>query len=71
MSKNLYNSDGKRVSVESLHEYLPDSVGLIALPKVTRVEVIDENGRSYVKYFKKGKLCLSFQDDIQTLKLFI
>ena len=40
------------------------------LSKVNRVEVIDENGRSYVKYFCNNvKMCL--QDDGYTLKLFL
>ncbi len=39
--------------------------------KVNRVEVIDENGRSYVKYCKEGDVSLSFQDDERTLKVFI
>lgn len=39
-------------------------------PDVNRVEVIDENGRSYVKYFCNNvKMCL--QDDDYTLKLFL
>ena len=43
--------------------------GIINLPKVTRVEVIDENGRSYVKY--NVEVELSYQDSAQTLKLFL
>jgi hypothetical protein len=39
-------------------------------PAVNRVEVIDENGRSYVKYnCNNVKMCL--QDDGYTLKLFL
>lgn len=36
---------------------------------VTRVEVIDENGRSYTKYDTQGYL--SFQDEGKTLKVFL
>jgi hypothetical protein len=43
--------------------------GIIKLPRVTRVEVIDENGRSYVKYGVEVEL--SYQDSAQTLKLFL
>ena len=44
--------------------------GLIPFPAVNRVEVIDENGRSYVKYnCNNVKMCL--QDDGYTLKLFL
>ena len=40
--------------------------------KVTRVEVIDENGRSYTKYLKPyQEVELSYQDDGRTLKIFI
>ena len=40
------------------------------LKKVSRLEVIDENGRSYVKYGVED-IELSFQDDNTTLKLFL
>lgn len=39
--------------------------------KVTRVEVIDEKGRSYVNWKKDNKVELSLQDDGRTLKVFI
>jgi len=40
------------------------------LDRVNRVEVIDENGRSYVKYDVK-KAEMSLQDKNKTLKVFI
>ena len=40
------------------------------LTQINRVEVIDEDGRSYVKYNVK-KLECHLQDDGTTLKLFI
>ncbi len=43
--------------------------GIIKLPRVTRVEVIDENGRSYVN--QDVEVELSYQDSAQTLKLFL
>lgn len=44
----------------------------ITTDKVTRVEVIDEQGRSYVKYLASHReVVLSFQDDDRTLKVFI
>ena len=39
--------------------------------KVTRVEVIDENGRSYVNWNDNNQVTLSYQDDDRTLKIFI
>ena len=42
------------------------------LGKVNRLEVIDETGRGYVRYFKEGEhLQYQFQDDDQTLKIFV
>ena len=38
--------------------------------KVTRLEVIDENGRSYVKYHISD-VKFSLQDDERTLKIFL
>lgn len=39
--------------------------------KVTRVEVIDEDGRSYVNWKKKNTVKLDLQDNGRTLKVFI
>jgi hypothetical protein len=39
--------------------------------KVTRVEIIDENGRSYTNFDPNNKVELSFQDNERTLKVFI
>jgi hypothetical protein len=48
-------------SVQTIRTHFPD---------VNRVEVIDEDGRSYVKYkCNNVKICL--QDDGYTLKLFL
>ena len=45
---------------------------MIPYPNVTRVEIIDENGRSYTKYLDNDqKVCYSIQDDGRTLKVFI
>ena len=42
------------------------------LRKVNRLEVIDETGRGYIRYFKPGEhLQYQFQDDDQTLKIFV
>jgi len=42
------------------------------LAKVNRLEVIDKDGRSYTRYFKTGEhLQYQFQDDDQTLKIFV
>lgn len=41
------------------------------LPKCTRVEVIDQNGRSYVNWKPTNKVRLSMQDDGKTAKIFI
>lgn len=41
------------------------------LDKVTRVEVIDADGRSYVNWDKDNKVEVSFQDGGKTMKIFI
>ena len=38
---------------------------------VTRVEVIDENGRSYVNWNKNNIVNISIQDEGRTMKIFI
>ena len=45
---------------------------MINYPNVTRVEVIDETGRAYVKYLEDYQsVCYDLQDNNRTLKLFI
>jgi len=41
------------------------------LPKATRVEVIDLNGRSYVNLDTRNSVEVALQDDGRTLKIFI
>ena len=41
------------------------------MKRVTRLEVIDETGRAYVKYMKDESIHFSLQDDDRTLKIFI
>lgn len=43
----------------------------IDLSKVTRVEVIDSKGRSYVNWNDSNQVELSLQDDNKTLKVFV
>lgn len=47
-------------------------IELQAMKNVTRFEVIDSDGRSYVKYLDKDEgIKYSLQDDNRTLKVFI
>lgn len=46
-----------------------DDVSL--LRKVTRVEVIDEKGKSYINWKKNNNVTASTQDEGRTLKIFI
>jgi hypothetical protein len=41
------------------------------MTKITRVEVIDENGRSYVNFEDDNDVSVSYQDDGRTLKVFV
>ena len=41
------------------------------LPNCNRVEVIDQNGRSYVNWKPTNKVRLSMQDEGRTAKIFI
>jgi len=56
----------------TLHNMLFDSFELSAMKNVTRFEVIDDKGRTYVKYLKGDeRIKYSLQDDDRTLKVFI
>lgn len=39
--------------------------------KITRVEVIDEHGRSYVNWKNNNIVDIKFQDEGRTIKIFI
>jgi hypothetical protein len=41
------------------------------MTRITRVEVIDENGRSYVSWEDDNDVSWQFQDDGRTLKVFV
>jgi len=47
------------------------SLPIQELPNCTRVEVIDQEGRSYVNWKPTNKVRLSMQDDGRTAKIFI
>ena len=43
----------------------------VELPEVTRVEVIDNKGRSYVTWEPENKTFFMLQDEGRTLKVFV
>jgi len=56
----------------AIHNAIFDGEELMSMKNVTRFEVIDDKGRSYVKYLDKDKgIKYSLQDDDRTLKVFI
>ena len=46
-----------------------EAVAIVEHPNLTRIEVIDETGRAYVR--RAVSVTLSYQDDGRTLKLFV
>lgn len=64
----LFDKNGKVLSITDVISMLPP---VIFLEKVNRVEVIDQNGRSYVNWKPTNKTELSLQNDGKTLKIFI
>ena len=64
----LFNAEGKALSIADVMAMLPS---VTFLEKVNRVEVIDQNGRSYVNWKPTNKTEISLQDDMKTLKVFI
>lgn len=64
----LFNAEGKELSIADVMAMLPP---VTFLEKVNRVEVIDQNGRSYVNWKPTNKTEISLQDGGKTLKVFI
>jgi hypothetical protein len=64
----IFDKDGKELHIADVMAMLPP---VTFLEKVNRVEVIDQNGRSYVNWKPTNKTELSLQDNGKTLKVFI
>ena len=60
----LFDKDGKELDISNIISNIP-------LQKINRIEVIDENGRSYVNWKSNNIIKISLQDDERTLKIFI
>jgi len=63
----IFDKNGKALHIADVIAMLP----IINLSKVSRVEVIDENGRSYVNWKPINKTSISMQNNGKTLKIFI
>ena len=63
---------GMNCGYMALHNAIFDGEEFEKMKAVNRFEVIDENGRSYVKYLDKDEgIKYNLQDDDRTLKVFI
>lgn len=63
----LFDKYGKALNIADVMATL----SVIYLPKVNRVEVIDQTGRAYVNREPTNKVEISMQDDGKTMKVFI
>jgi hypothetical protein len=71
MNTDLFDSNGKELTMEQVLEKIQLSKNIIPLDKVTRIEVIDDNGRAYTNWDAKNKTEISMQDNGRTLKIFL
>jgi len=63
---------GMECGYMSIHNAIFDGEQLNKMKGVDRVEVIDKEGRNYVRYLDRGETVkFSLQDDDKTLKIFI
>lgn len=68
---NMYRM-GMECGAFAISNALHDAKEYEKMQSVTRVEVIDDKGRSYTKYLDESEsVCYSLQDDDKTLKIFI
>jgi len=64
--------DGMNCGYMAIHNAIFDGEELQRMKGVNRFEVIDDRGRTYVKYLDKGEgIKYALQDDNRTLKVFI
>lgn len=59
------------MNISDIDESELDACKFNPLPTISRVEVIDENGRNYVNWDSKNRVEYSIQDQGRTLKIFI
>jgi hypothetical protein len=64
----IFDENGKALHIADVMAMLPP---VTYLENVNRVEVIDQNGRSYVNWKPTNKTEISLQDAGKTLKIFI
>lgn len=73
LQKNKYNFDNwkeiEHSKITYINAYTQCQEDMAHDLKVTRFEVIDENGRAYTEHYCNVEL--SYQDDGRTLKVFI
>ena len=63
---------GMECNYMEIHNLLYDGEKYGKMSKVNRIELIDSDGRSHVKYLDKDeRIKYSLQDDDQTLKVFV
>lgn len=71
-SRGRAYSMGMECNFFDLHNMIHDALEYEAMEKVNRFEVVDSEGRSYVKYLKEDEAVqFSLQDEDRTLKVFI
>ena len=64
--------DGMRCNYMEIHNAISDGEDYQKMRGVNRVEVIDKDGRSYIKYLDRNEgIKYALQDDDRTLKVFI
>ena len=63
------NPWGMREGVSVMANKATEAVAIVEHPNLTRIEVIDETGRAYVR--RGVSVTLSYQDDGRTLKVFV
>jgi len=63
-AKEYHESNAKKLNI-------PDVMAMLPTAMINRVEVIDENGRSYVNWKPTNRTELQVQDNGRTLKVFV
>lgn len=64
---NVFDEHGNKLTLIDILSIIP----VVCLDTVTRVEIVDSNGRAYTSWHLRNKVELSIQDDGKTLKIFI
>lgn len=67
MKQEIFDKDGKLLNINDVIL----NYGMIDFDDISRIEVVDKDGRNFVNWHNDNKTSICIQDEGKTLKIFI